>query len=129
MSIRLTWTLSTAFNQSGQAAITNTRWWKFRRVRVDPDVYTDLHALLASLHAPLPGQHSVWSRPIGLLIPREGNASILSDATYQGIGSWSPTYDFLWRLLYANLLALRFDIKLIVKTYKVWNASLMMAYI
>jgi hypothetical protein len=34
----------------------------------------------------------VWSQYIGLIIPRDATHQILSDASYAGIGGWSPDF-------------------------------------
>jgi hypothetical protein len=116
LSIRLTWNLSAEIKACGQKSVVNKRWWKFRRVRIHPEVFSDLTLLDRSLDEPTEGHPSIWSRPIGLLIPRSPTGDVRSDASYGGLGGWSSTYSFMWRLLRHDLVALGFDMKLIAST-------------
>jgi hypothetical protein len=50
-----------------------------------------------------------------LLIPREATHCILSDASYAGIGGWSPDFQLQWRVTRANLILLGFPMKSIDK--------------
>jgi hypothetical protein len=58
----------------------------------------------------------VWSRYIGLLIPRIATHAFLSDASYEGIGGWSPDFKVMWRLTRDDLLLLGFPLKLVTST-------------
>jgi hypothetical protein len=55
----------------------------------------------------------VWSRYIGLLIPRVATHQFLSDASYEGVGGWSPDFQVMWRLSREDLLLLGFPLKLV----------------
>jgi hypothetical protein len=44
----------------------------------------------------LPEYSPVWSCYIGFLIPRVRNRSFLSDASYEGLGGWSPEFQVQW---------------------------------
>jgi hypothetical protein len=55
----------------------------------------------------------VWSQYIGLLIPWDATHQILLDASYAGIGGWSPDFHIQWRVMRADLLKLGFKMKII----------------
>jgi hypothetical protein len=55
----------------------------------------------------------VWSCYIGLLIPRNATHAFLSDASYEGLGGWSPQFEVQWRLTKADLIELGFDMKVV----------------
>jgi hypothetical protein len=55
----------------------------------------------------------VWSQYIGLLIPREATHQFLSDASYAGIGGWSPDFLVQWRVMRHDLIRLGFSMKII----------------
>jgi hypothetical protein len=57
----------------------------------------------------------VWSQYIGLLIPRDATHHIFSNASYAGIGGWSPDFQIQWRVTRADLLILGFPMKIIKK--------------
>lgn len=48
---------------------------------------------------------------IGLLVPRDATIDIRSDASYAGVGGWSPTLNIMWRVMREDLLALGFPMK------------------
>ena len=57
----------------------------------------------------------VWSRYIGLLVDREPTHCCLGDASYGGLGAWSPASDFnfMFRLTRDDLIRAGFDMKAI----------------
>jgi hypothetical protein len=55
----------------------------------------------------------VWSQYIGLLVPRDPTHTFLSDASYSGIGGWSPDFELQWRVTRADLIQLGFPMKVI----------------
>ena len=71
----------------------------------------DLKLLAESLR--LPEFSPVWSCYIGLLIPRDATYEFLSDASYEGVGGWSPHMEVQWRLTRDDLIEMGFSIKLI----------------
>ena len=52
----------------------------------------------------------VWSRPIGLLVPRTPHVNTLTDASYEGLGGFSIELRFQWRLSSDDLLAAGFPV-------------------
>jgi hypothetical protein len=87
-------------------------WWKWKRLKTDPTILCDLALLRRTL--PLvndtdPDPFHYWCRPIGLMIPHEPNVIVLSDASYCGLGGWSPTWQFMWQVTRAELAAFGFD--------------------
>jgi hypothetical protein len=55
----------------------------------------------------------VWSQYIGLLVPCDATHTILLDASYAGIGGWSPNFRIQWRVTRADLIDLGFAMKFI----------------
>ena len=116
LSIRLQLTLSTAIIAGGPRALSSKPWWKRHRINIPTDLYASDIAMLALSLQPgaVPaGEPSVWSRPIALLVQREWTCQVLSDAAYSGIGGWSPTFQFMWRITRAELVAVGFNMKAI----------------
>jgi hypothetical protein len=117
-SIRLQRQLSAITSSTAAAQMRKKHWWKWKRLKIDPTISRDLAILrrtLPPVDAANPDPFSYWSRPIGLMIPREPNVVALSDASYSGLGGWSPTWQFMWRLTRDNLLASGFDMRKIDK--------------
>ncbi len=93
--------------------MTIRRWWSRGRVWISKNVQVELQMIADLLLEP---EYSpVWSRYIGLLVPREATHRILSDASYAGIGGWSPQFCLQWRVTRADLIALGFKMKQIDK--------------
>jgi hypothetical protein len=117
-SIRLQRQLSAITSSTAAAQMRKKHWWKWKRLKIDPTVLRDLAVLRRTLplvDAADPDPFRYWSRPIGLMIPRETNVVALSDASYSGLGGWSPTWKFMWRLTREELLAFGFDMRNIDK--------------
>eukprot|EP00980_Cylindrotheca_fusiformis_P021623 scaffold8482_cov74-Cylindrotheca_fusiformis.AAC.1 len=53
----------------------------------------------------------LWSRSIALYLDRDPTHYVLSDASYLGLGGWSPDFLFLWRLTRDDLVSLGFQMK------------------
>jgi hypothetical protein len=86
-------------------------WWRRASIWPPDWVFDDLQLLAASISDdPL---DSRWSRYIGYLVDREANSEILQDAAYEGLGGWSPTFQFMWRLSRPELVAAGFPMKLL----------------
>ncbi len=89
------------------------RWWQRGRVWVSNSVQHDLRIVAHYLQEP---EYSpIWSRYIGLLVPRVATHTILSDASYAGIGGWSPDFTIHWRITRRDLVSLGFNMKHINK--------------
>ena len=88
--------------RSAYAAI--RRWWQRGMVWVSNSVQQDLRIVATYLQEP---EYSpVWSRYIGLIVPRDATHTILSDASYAGIGGWSSDFQVQWRITRQDLMAL-----------------------
>jgi hypothetical protein len=114
LSIRLQWILSTsitASNISPTDSSRSRRWWSGNRLRIPPSVYSDLRLLRQSLQEP--GATVLWSHPIGLLVDRSPTVTLLSDASYGGIGGWSEQLGFLWRITRDELIGCGIPMRLI----------------
>ena len=107
----ISFSLSEALKKATRAAFRNKRsWWARGKVRISASVREDLRFLCTYLSEP--EFSPVWSRYIGLLIPRVATHQFLSDASYEGVGGWSPDFQVMWRLSREDLLLLGFPLKL-----------------
>jgi hypothetical protein len=108
----ISFSLSEALKKATRAAFSNKRsWWARGKVRLSASVREDLRFLCTYLSEP--EFSPVWSRYIGLLIPRVATHQFLSDASYEGVGGWSPDFLVMWRLTREDLLLLGFPLKLV----------------
>jgi hypothetical protein len=108
LSFSLSDTLKTA---SRNAFSTHRTWWTRGKIRLSAAVIQDLKFL--SEYLLLEEFSPVWSRYLGLLVPRIATCIFLSDASYEGLGGWSPTFKVMWRLTTADLQFFGFDVKLV----------------
>jgi hypothetical protein len=70
--------------------------WRKNCIFLNSTVQHDLRWLLPKLVDP--ASDDLWSTPLGLLIPRDSTIRCLADASYDGIGGWSPTLRFMWHI-------------------------------
>lgn len=113
-SIRLTQLLTTAMSLAGARQTTNKNWWRRRCIKITAEVLPDLRLLYETLRRTTGGQTAVpWSRLIACLVRRDPTGQALSDAAYTGMGGWSPTFRFLWRLTRSDLEKCGFSMKLV----------------
>jgi hypothetical protein len=114
LSIRLQLTLSAAIIDGGPSALASKPWWKRQRIHIPSEIYaSDITMIAHSLQPTATGETTVWSRPIALLVQREWTCQVLSDAAYSGIGGWSPTLKFMWRVTREQLVEAGFNMKAI----------------
>jgi hypothetical protein len=110
----LSYGLSHALKLALQGAFsTNRRWWSRGKVWLTKSVRKDMACVAEYLLEP--EFAPIWSQYIGLLIPREATHRILSDASYAGIGGWSPHFQIQWRVMRVDLVLLGFPMKIIDK--------------
>jgi hypothetical protein len=88
-------------------------WWSRGCIWLSSDTLKDLQLLLQwlthedALH--------VWTRPIGMLVYCTAHAALYSDASYAGIGGWSPHATLFWHIMRDDLVLLDFSMKAIDK--------------
>jgi hypothetical protein len=111
----ISFSLSEALKAATRSAFSNRKsWWKRGKVRLSASVREDLRFLCEFLSEP--EFSPVWSRYIGLLVPRVATHALLSDASYEGIGGWTPDFELMWRLTRDDLILLGFPLKLVTST-------------
>ena len=54
---------------------------------------------------------TLWTRPMALYFDRDCTHRVYSDASYIGIGGWSPCFSFCWRILRDDLSQYGFHMK------------------
>jgi hypothetical protein len=101
LSLRLQFALNDHVSSAGQTKASCKNWWNRFRFKIKPEVKADCRLLLRTLDENF--FHSVWSRDIGLIIPREVNTIPISDASYEGIGGFCRTFKFMWRISASDL--------------------------
>jgi hypothetical protein len=87
------------------------RWWSRGKVWLTKSVRQDMACIAALLLEP--EFSPVGSQYIGLLVPCHETHTILSDASYAGIGGWSPDFCIQWRVTPTDLIDLGFAMKII----------------
>eukprot|EP00980_Cylindrotheca_fusiformis_P003813 scaffold843_cov88-Cylindrotheca_fusiformis.AAC.2 len=87
------------------------KWWRSQRIFLSKVAVATIRQLLETLLGE--ANRSLWVRPISLYLERRVTHSVLSDASYLGLGGWSPDFLFLWRLTRSDLVAHGFDMKAI----------------
>jgi len=106
LSNRLQHSLNDAIRAEALRGKVTKRWWHTSRVRIPDNTMTDI-CLVRMFLAP-DGHSRVWTRPIGLLIPRSPTITPISDACYGGLGGWTQGHPLIWRLNKADLEACGF---------------------
>jgi hypothetical protein len=111
----ISFSLSEGLKAAARSAFnTNRSFWHRGKIRLSKTIKADLNFLCEYLRAP--EFSPIWSRYIGLLIPRLATHALLSDASYEGVGGWSPDFQVMWRLTREDLILLGFPIKLVNPT-------------
>ena len=84
-------------------------WWRHVRISLPSEVWEDLCWLreLLDLRQPM-SRH--WCRPIGMLIRRQVDFEMLSDASYEALGGWCSYFRLLWRVTTFDLMQLGFPV-------------------
>ena len=86
-------------------------WSKRKFMIVNNDTALDIRLLteaLQSLHLT-----SLWERHLGLCVPRDPHATLLSDASYEGLGGYSLYLNFAWRLSSHDLNSMKITNRLL----------------
>jgi len=108
--------LQHAFNDRVALALSSPRspwhqhlFWDTAVICLTTGIVSDLKALasLLAIHHP---NSRAWSCPIGLLIPRVPHFTCLSNASYEGLGGWSPQLCLMWCITASELWSLSFSI-------------------
>jgi hypothetical protein len=85
------------------------RWWLRGHVWVSKSVQHDLQ--IVATYGQEPEYSPVWSRYIGLIVPRVATHMILLDDSYTGIGGWLADFNIQWRIIQTDLVVLGFNMK------------------
>jgi hypothetical protein len=71
----------------------------------------DIHTIYRSLDDN--ESHPIWQSYIGYLVDWEPTGRVILDTAYEGLGGWSPKYQFKWRLNRDNLIHAGFHMKVL----------------
>jgi len=78
-------------------------------MHIPEKVTADMRLLYKSLFAQSEGAVHKLIYSIALLIPCKLTSILLSNAAHSGLGGWSSTFHFLWRLTHADMVKARFQ--------------------
>jgi hypothetical protein len=111
--------MSYSIQQALTRALRNSRqrpawFWQTGKIRLPKAVVKDLRVIVEYLLQE--SYDHLWTRLIGLMIPRIAYHRLLSDASYGGIGGWSPTFLFQWRVTRDDLARLGFPMRLVSRS-------------
>jgi hypothetical protein len=96
--VYITSSIRLALNAAARSAAHQSRaFWQRGVLRLFASVIRDLEIVLVALSEP--EWSPTWTRLIALMIPRTPTHEILSDASYGGLGGWSPQFQIIWRIL------------------------------
>jgi hypothetical protein len=98
LSMQLQFELNDFVSRAGPSSTSSKRWWTRFRFRITSTIRADCRLLRNTLEGEDNFYHPIWSRDIGLLIPREVNTIPISDASYEGLGGFCRTFRYMWRL-------------------------------
>ena len=101
--------LRQSVHRSLAAGLSANRWWRHSQVRIGGQQCRHLSLITQFLENDK--DPTLWSCPIALMVPRDPTVTLLSDASYAGIGGWSPTYGIMWRVMHQDLVDLGFPMK------------------
>jgi hypothetical protein len=108
----ISFSLSEGLKAAARSAFnTNRSFWHRGKIRLSRAIKADLQFLCDYLREP--EFSPIWSRYIGLLVPRLATHALLSDASYEGVGGWSPDFKVMWRLTQEDLILLGFPLKVV----------------
>ena len=97
-TLRLQFLLSDAAPEAG---FRPKFWWRNKRLFLPPYILEELKRLHKSLTDDL--ANHMWSRPIGLIIPRLPTIIPFTDASLNGLGGWNTELCHMWRLSIQDL--------------------------
>jgi hypothetical protein len=106
LSMRCQFWFNSMLSQSA-TRIQRRSWWQRHLLRIPKFVLSDL--LAVSQLVSHDSSDLIWQRYIGYLVPRDFTAEALQDAAYEGLGGWSPSYHFMWRVHRDTLIAHGFN--------------------
>ena len=112
--IYLSWSLSESVSAAVRASRGHSksrRWWAQGKIRFSKEIQADLSLLMGRLADP--EDSILWCAPVPMLLARTPMSTMLSDASYGGIGGWSPhsDLDIKWRITELDLTLLGFPMK------------------
>jgi hypothetical protein len=103
LTLRLQYCLTDALRRPGSARHT-PKWWRYAKLKIPKDVIHDLRFLWTMLANP--DYPQLWTRHIGLIVPRDPTATLYTDAAFEGLGGYCRELNFMWRCTAPDLLAL-----------------------
>jgi hypothetical protein len=88
---------------------TKKQWWTRTRIYLSPIAVATIKQIMETLL--VPENDPLWTRPIYLQLDRDLTHTVISDASYAGLGGWSPEFKFLWRITREDLAHSGFKMK------------------
>jgi hypothetical protein len=81
--------------------IASKHWWRNGLLKLPRSACADLDVMCQNIS--LDPDDSNWRRYIGYLVDRTPNCEAIQDAAHEGLGGWSSTFLFMWRLTHTEL--------------------------
>jgi hypothetical protein len=88
---------------------TKRQWWTRTRIYLSKIAVDTMRQIMETLL--VPENDPLWTRPIYLQLDRDLTHTVISDASYAGLGGWSPEFHFLWRVTREDLVSFGFRMK------------------
>ena len=101
--------LRQSVHHSLAAGVPDKHWWRHSLVHIGGQQWCHLSLITQFLDND--EDPTLWSCPITLMVPRNPTVMLLSDASYAGIGGWSPTYGIMWQVMHQDLVDFSFPVK------------------
>jgi hypothetical protein len=100
LSLRLQhWFNSQLSNYSHK--LTQKRWWRHGILKIPRGICADIELMRQNIS--FDANDTNWKRYIGFLIDRSPNCEAIQDAAHEGLGGWSSTFRFMWRITHDEL--------------------------
>lgn len=106
-TLRLQYVLTDAMRRKSNRH-KGSSWWRYAKITCPVPVMRDLYLLWLTLAPSEQGR--MWKQPIGLIIPRDPTITLLTDASFEGLGGYSTELGFMWRLTAPELKRLNINI-------------------
>jgi hypothetical protein len=81
--------------------MTSKRWWVKGLLTIPNGICADLDLMCQNIS--VDPDDSNWKRYIGYIIDRSPNCEAIQDAAHEGLGGWSSTFLFMWRITHDEL--------------------------
>ncbi len=100
LSLRLQHWFNSVLSQY-RTKITSKQWWRKGLLKIPSSACADLDLMCQNIS--LEPDDPNWRRYIGFIVDRSPNCEAIQDAAHEGLGGWSSTFQFMWRITHDEL--------------------------